>query len=82
MHDDHRQDAPSDLVSFYEMPRHCQAAFPKKSTAAWLLRHRDRNGLAKIIRFVGRRPVVSKSEFLAWVRDRPAQPTGRAEVTL
>lgn len=77
MHTDDHQDPSSDLVPFFDLAAVVPAAFPRKNSAAWLLRHRDRNGLAHIIRFVGRRPVVSKRDFLAWVRNRPAQPTGR-----
>lgn len=68
-------DTLADVAPFLDLPETHPALFRAKGTAEWLLRNRDVNGLAAIIHFVGRTAYVSKSEFAAWFRSRPAQPS-------
>lgn len=70
-------DAATDIIPFLDLPlpQHLPALFRKKSSAVWLLRQRNANGLASIIHFIGRTAYVSKAEFVTWFRARPALPT-------
>lgn len=71
-------DPLADVVPFMELPKVYPQIFINKNTAGWLLRQRDRNGLAGIVRWVGRTPFVSRTDFAGWFRSRSEQPTRTA----
>jgi hypothetical protein len=75
-------DPLEDVVRFLDLPNLYPKLFKSEHSAAWMLRRRDSNGLAAIIRWVGRTAFVSRSDFAAWFRSRSAQPargeTGQA----
>ncbi len=78
MHDKTHEHAPTegdldDVVPFLDgLPRSYPALFIRKHSAAWLLRNRERNGLAPLVHFVGRQAFISKREFANWFRSRPS----------
>ena len=70
-------DPLADVVDFKrDLPGRYPAVFKKPNTAEWLLRGRDRNGLAPYVRFVGRTAYITLSDFASWFRTRTEAPAG------
>ncbi len=68
-------DPLGEVVDFKkDLPVRHPALFKKPHTAEWLLRERQRNGLDKYVRFVGRTAFITMSDFTAWYRSRSTAP--------
>jgi hypothetical protein len=61
-------DPLGDVIKWSDLPAQYPVLFPKPSSAEWLIRNRERNGLAEIVFFVGRTAFVSRSDFARWVK--------------
>jgi len=71
-------DPLADVVPFLDLPQHYPQFFAARHSAAWLLRQRDRNGLATIVRWIGRTAFVSRADFASWFRSRADRPASSA----
>jgi len=63
-------DPLADVVPFLELPRHYPQFFAARHSAVWLLRKRDHNGLASVVRWLGRRAFISRADFAGWFHSR------------
>lgn len=66
-------DPLADVVAFLDLPKLYPQFFASRHSAGWLLRQRDRNGLAAIVRWIGRTAYVSRAEFATWFLARSSR---------
>jgi hypothetical protein len=66
-----------DAVPFDELHERYPHVFPHKSTPEWLLRMRKENGLDEYVLWAGSRPLILRSDLLAWLKRRVQQPARR-----